>query len=115
MAGPGVVWQSPGPERMLIFLALLSVWSAAWIRFRPRWFVPATCAFVALYTVAAVGILPLAATLFFLLACFVLGRLLTGVADLLALLTGMCAIMCLVSLLAHFPVNYPATYLAILG
>ena len=115
MAGPGVVWQHPGPERFLIFLAVLASWSAAWLALRPRWFLPATCAAVAIYTIAAVGVWPLAAVLFFLLACLTLGRLLTGVTDLVALLAGLCATLCLVSLLAHFPVNYPATYALMLG
>ena len=119
MAGSGVIWQSPGPERFLIFLAVWLAWSAAWLGLRRQWFVPATCVLVGVYTTLAVGILPLAATLFFLLACFVLGRLIGDSGPrqdwLLHLLTGLCAILCLVSLLAHFPVNYPAVYAALLA
>jgi hypothetical protein len=117
------IWQSPGPERFLLFLVVMCVGSAATILLRPRWLVPLTCAVTALYTIAAVGILPLAATTFFLFACFVLGRLLLSwsdtfrgvVPDLIALLAGMSAVMWLIAGLAHFPVNYPATYLAILA
>lgn len=117
------IWQTPGPERFLLFMAVMCIGSAAIILLRPEWLVPLTCGITALYTIAAVGILPPAAAAFFLLACFVLGRLILpesdnfrGVApDLLALLAGMSAVMWLTAVLAHFPVNYPVTYLAILA
>jgi hypothetical protein len=117
------IWEPAGAERFLIFLAVVSIWSAAFILFRPQWLVPFTCALVAIYTIKAVGILPPVSTAFFLATCFILGRLMLperasfsgAIPGLLSLLTGMSVIMWLTNLLTHFPVNYPATYLGILG
>ncbi|HEY2012344.1 MAG TPA: hypothetical protein VGH38_02535, partial [Bryobacteraceae bacterium] len=117
------IWDPPGGQRFLIFLAAASGWFGAWIRFRPALMVPCTIGLTAIYTVNAVGILPLAAVVFFLFGCLVLGRLILpqsepfrgAVPDLLAMLAGLCVLMWLGNLLAHFPVNYPAVYLAILA
>ena len=117
------IWQTPGPERFLLFMAAMGIWSATIVLLRPKWFVPLTCGAAALYTIAAVGILPLAGAAFVLLTCFVLGRSILPqsdkfrgvVPDLIALLAGMSAVMWITALLAHFPVNYPVLYLAILG
>jgi hypothetical protein len=111
------IWHAPGPERFLIYLAIACAWFGAWILIRPLWLLPSTLTLVILYTAGAVGPIPVLAVAFFLCAAFVLGRLIfpRSAPELLCLLAGICAILWLFNLLAHLPVNYPATWLAILA
>ncbi|HLK67715.1 MAG TPA: glycosyltransferase family 39 protein [Bryobacteraceae bacterium] len=109
------IWQPSGVYRFLVFLGIVCTAAAIIIALRPQLIASATIAAVAIYTIWSVGILPPIATAFFLFACFVLGRLLFPVTDLLALLAGMSVFLWLTSFLTHFPVNYPATYLGIFG
>ena len=121
--GQQSIWQPPGPLRFLVYLAVAGAWFGAWILARPAWLIPSTLALVTIYSMAAVGVLPVAAVAFFLFACFVLGRLIFPpgdlfrgpVPDLLCLLAGISAVMWLAALLAHYPVNYPAAWLGILA
>lgn len=69
------IWQAPGGERFLVFVAAALVWFGGWILARPAWLAPATFCLVAVYSAATVGALPVAAVLFLLFACFALGRL----------------------------------------
>jgi hypothetical protein len=114
------IWQAPGSERFLIFLATAVVWFGAWMLWHPAWLAPATFGLVVVYTAVEVGVVPVAAALFFLFGCFALGRLalarLAGDAPaFLVLLTGLGAFLWLAGLMAHFPVNYPMTWLVLLA
>jgi len=109
------IWEPAGAERFLIFLAAALVWFGGWILIRPAWLLPATAALAAIYSAAAVGILPILAAAFFLFACFVLGSIVLPESGLIGLLAGMSIVMSAAGVLAHFAVNYPATWLALLG
>src|SRR5215831_8941809 len=91
------IWESPGPERFLIFLAVAFFWSAGWILLRPEWFAPATVAAVMIYSIAAVGVWPIVAAGLFLFACFVLGRILFRSSGLVAMLAGMSVVIAAVN------------------
>ncbi len=110
------IWQAPGGDRFLIFLAAALVWFAAWILRRPTWLAPTTLGLVLLYSAVAVGAFPVAAASLVVFASFALGRLmLTDSPPFLALVTGLCVYLWLGGLLAHFPVNYPLVWLALLA
>lgn len=114
------IWQAPGGERFLIFLGAAGLWFGAWILWRPTWLAPATFCLAIAYSTAEVGVLPVLPVAFLLFACYALGRLLltalTGAAPaFLALLAGLAVYLWLGGVLAHFPVNYPAVWLALLA
>lgn len=113
------VWTPEGMRKLIVFLGLYGVWFLLVTAWRRQLFVPLTCGLVAAYTVASVGFGPVAAALFFAFSCLVLGsaihRYAGSVEDaLLAPLLGLSVYVFVVSLIAHFPVNYPAVYLALL-
>ncbi len=109
------IWDPVGAQRFLIFLAIAAVWFGFWVVWRPARMIAATIALVAVYSIVAVGLAPIAAAAFLLFACFVIGRLVIarqdGMADLVSLLAGLSLVIWIVTLAAHFPVNYPAAYL----
>ena len=111
------IWQAPGVERFLIFLAIATLWSAGWILWRPAWLAPATAAAAIAYSAVEVGVLPVVAVGLLLLACLALGRLILGLDSppFLSLLTGLAAYLWLGGFLAHFPVNYPVAWLVLLA
>jgi len=114
------IWQSPGGERFLIFLAAAAIWFGGWILWRPPWLAPATLSLAVVYTAATVGALPVLAVVLFLFACYALGRLLLArlageASPLLALLTGLAAYLWIGGIAAHFAVNYPLVWLALLA
>jgi hypothetical protein len=109
------IWAPEGIARFLIFLAVAAVWFGAWILFRRKWLPAATLAAVAIYTAFAVGVLPLLAAVYFLFACFVLGSIVAPRGGAIALLAGLSIFLLIASVLAHFPVNYPLTYAALLA
>jgi hypothetical protein len=104
------IWTAEGLWRLAILAAVYAAGTAAFLRFWPHWFVRATLIAAGLYTVASVGVVPVAGTLLFLLSSFVLGTLLTGTAEVLALLVGLAVWMAAISVAAHFPVNYAWVY-----
>ncbi len=116
------IWQGTGLDRFLLLAGVTTLWFGLWILIRRAWTVPATLALVAAYTAFDVGALPLLAVCFILLSCFVLGSVLwkraenapSLTADLLRTLLGLVVFMWLMGLLVHIPVNYPATYVALL-
>jgi hypothetical protein len=105
------IWQPTGLAR-LGFLALgYAIWTAVFLFTRPAWFAPVTLALAVAFTAAAVGPLPVAAALLFLLSSFVTGALMLGSAEILSLLVGIAIWMAAIGAAAHFPVNYPWVYL----
>ena len=110
------IWQAPGPERFLVFLALAAVWCGGWILARAEWLAPATVALAVVYSAVAVGVLPVAAAAFLLFCCFALGRMmLSDAPPFLALVTGLSVYLWIGGVAAHFAVNYPAVWMAALA
>ncbi|HVX66512.1 MAG TPA: glycosyltransferase family 39 protein, partial [Bryobacteraceae bacterium] len=109
------IWQPAGLARLGLLALSYAVWTALFFFTRPAWFAPVTITLAVVFTAAAVGPVPVAATLLFLLSSFVTGALLLGSAEILALLLGIAVWMAVIGAAAHFPVNYPLVYLAALA
>jgi hypothetical protein len=114
-------WSPAGLNLLAMVAVAYAVWSLVFLVFAPRWFAATTLAALLILVGAAVGPLALAAALFFLFSCLVTGTLLMAgdggqdlFSGLLRLLLGVAVWMAVANLAAHFPVNYPAVYAALL-
>ena len=106
------IWYPEGLRRVTLFLGIYAAWSGLLLWRRPAWFVPLTLLAAAGYTIATVGLVPLAAASFFLVSCYAVGRCVDAA---LALPLGLSVWMLVAGVSMHWPVNYPAAYLALLA
>ena len=110
------IWYPQGWACFLWFAAAYALVSTALIAARPtahRTFVAIS---VLLVTVGAVGVAAVAGVVFFLAACFAMGRLIRPkIAAPEATLLGLACFMLLFQALVHFPVNHPPFYTALLA
>ncbi|HEX5432040.1 MAG TPA: glycosyltransferase family 39 protein [Bryobacteraceae bacterium] len=106
-----LLWTPQGWTRLLLYT--LIYWAAAGglLLFAPRWLGAGAAGFAFLYSMWWCGpVAPLAA-LYFLGACFFLGRMISRQADIPAsILLGMTAWMFAIWVALHFPVNTRAVY-----
>lgn len=110
------VWYLAGWAHFLWFAAAYALVSVALIAARPSAHKPFFAIFVLLVTMGAVGVAAAAGVVFFLAACFALGRLIRPkLAAPEAMLLGLACFMLLVQVLVHFPVNHPALYTSLLA
>jgi hypothetical protein len=104
------VWTPEGITRLLGYTAVY--WAVAIPIFRRRWFGPAIAVFVFVYSTWWCAVYfhwwaPIA-VIYFLGSCWMLGRFFTRGIN--ALIAGLAIWVFLISIAAHFPVNYPAVY-----
>ncbi len=115
-------WSPTGIRRVLIFAACYAVCFSAFIIWKPGLFFAAVLLGALSYTAVAVGPVPLLVVGLISLSSLVLGQTILGQVSaeagcgaILAMLLGLSVYMFTISILALVPVNYPATYLAVLA
>lgn len=108
------IWTQAGLRRFLVFAAVFAAWSGVWIIAKPGYWLAATVAAAAGWTIAATGPAPLLAVLAFILAARAIGsRIHAGPA--LSIALGAAVYMLAIQLLAWFPVNTRPLYFAMLA
>ncbi len=108
------MWEPAGLLRLGLLAGGYAIWVAAVLFTRPGWFAPATLALTLLFTILSTGLLPVLAVLLFLGSSYLLGALLLGDRELLALPLGIAVWMAVIGVAAHFPVNCPWVYVPVL-
>jgi len=108
------IWDTVGLLRLARFTGLFLAVAVPILLMAPWTFAGLAIGFVALATAIAVGPLPVLAVVLFLLSSCTVGTRLVGESHLLGTLTGVGLYVCLMTLLANFPVNYPAVWACIL-
>lgn len=110
------IWTPTGRRHLAYFVAFYALWTVILRLWRASVFLKATCSIVLLYGAAVIGVFPIAAAIFILFICWVLGRSLLEVSDArdewIALALGVALLIFTLSLAVHIRVNYWWTYLA---
>lgn len=119
------IWSPIGLRRLLVFAACYALCVAVFLAWKPSLFPGAVLAALLVYSLVAVGPVPLLSVALVLLSSTVLGnRLLLGVGGvenrslpdaLLGMLLGLSVYMLALSIAAQARVNYPLVYLAALA
>lgn len=120
------LWVRPGPKRLAYLVIAYAATALVFYLWRPAWFAKVLVIFAGLYTIGAVGIAAPVAVLYFLFSSLCLGRRLlppsnaseepeNSLDTLIAMVGGMCVYITLFGITAHFGVNYPVSYLLIMG
>ena len=109
------LWNPRGLQRLEWTVAAWCVWTLLFVGPWRRWFVPCTVAVATGFVMVAEGPRAVLVVAGFLLSAEVLGRWCFGKLGVLSLVGGAAVWLTAFSLLAHFPVNYPVVYVALLA
>jgi len=108
------IWDTVGLQRLARFTGLLLAVAVPLLLMVPWAFAGLVFLFVALASAISVGPLPVIAVALFLVSSCTVGSRLAGESHLLSTLTGIGIYVFLMTVLSHFPVNYPAVWASIL-